>query len=155
MYLIFLLFWIALNGKFTLEILIFGLVISAVMYWFTCKFLEFSIQKDILLFKSAGYLFIFACVLLKEIVVANIAVSKFVYSGKYVPEPAICYFNPQLKSEIAKVILANSITLTPGTITVSEEKGVFCIHALDKSLADGIESCSFVEILKKMEASWK
>ena len=59
------------------------------------------------------------------------------------------------RAQIAKVILANSITLTPGTITVSEEKGVFCVHALDKSLADGIESCSFVEILKKMEASWK
>lgn len=155
MYLLFLLFWIILNGKITTEILIFGIVISAAMYYFTCKFLDYSIKKDMLFAKSAGYLFVFACVLVKEIVIANINVSKFVYSAKYVPEPAICYFNPKLESGIARVLLANSITLTPGTVTVSEDDGVFCVHALDKALADGIEDCSFVRILKKMEASWK
>lgn len=155
MYLIYLLFWIILNGKITLEILIFGLVISAVMYWFTCKFLDYSIKKDILLVKSSGYLFYFAIVLIKEIIIANINVTKFVYSGKYVPEPAITYFNPGLESKIARVLLANSITLTPGTVSVSEDEGVFCVHALDKAYADGIDSCSFVRILKKMEDSWK
>lgn len=53
---------------------------------------------------------------------------------------------------MAKVILANSITLTPGTITVSVEGDVFCVHCLDKELAEGIENSVFVQLLERMEA---
>jgi multicomponent Na+:H+ antiporter subunit E len=52
------------------------------------------------------------------------------------------------------VLLANSITLTPGTITVSVHGDEFCVHALDSSLAEGIEEGGFVHILRKMEALW-
>ena len=50
------------------------------------------------------------------------------------------------------MLLANSITLTPGTITVSVEGDRFCVHYLDKELADGVEDSVFVELLKEMEA---
>ena len=57
-----------------------------------------------------------------------------------------------LKEEGYEVILANSITLTPGTITVSLEDNRFCVHCLDRELAEGMENSVFVELLKKMEA---
>ena len=50
------------------------------------------------------------------------------------------------------MILANSITLTPGTITVSLEGNDFYVHCLDKEFAEGIDSSAFVELLQKMEA---
>ncbi len=62
------------------------------------------------------------------------------------------YFGTDLQSELSKVILANSITLTPGTITVSLEDNRFCVHCLDRELAEGMENSVFVELLKKMEA---
>ncbi|MCR5594524.1 MAG: Na+/H+ antiporter subunit E [Lachnospiraceae bacterium] len=154
MYIIFVGFWILLNGRFTVEILVFGLVISAVMYLFICKFLGYSVHKDICLLKSTGILIWYILVLLKEIVEANIKVLKFVYSPKYVPEPAIYYFKTDLKSGFAKVLFANSITLTPGTVTVSVHDDEFCVHALDISLAEGIEEGGFVHILRKMEGMW-
>ena len=55
------------------------------------------------------------------------------------------------------MLLANSITLTPGTITVSVEGNRFCVHCLDWELADGVEDSVFVELLKEMEekeAKW-
>ena len=155
MYLLFLAFWIILNSKLTLEIFIFGIIISAVMYAFCCKFLDFSIKKDFLLIKSAIILIAWFFLLIKEIIVANFNVLRFVYSPKYIPEPAVVFFTTDLKSEFARVLLANSITLTPGTVTVSVDDNSFCVHALDKSFADGIENCSFVKILRKMEAGWK
>ncbi len=154
MYILFVLFWILLNGRFTVEILIFGLVIAAAVYIFICRFLDYSPRKDLCLLKSLGLLIWYILVLLKEIIEANIKVLKFVYSPKYVPEPVICYFKADLKSGFARVLFANSITLTPGTITVSVNDNEFCVHALDIALAEGLEEGGFVRILKKMEALW-
>ena len=154
MYILFVLFWILLNGRFTVEILVFGLVIAAVMYLFICRFLGFSFHKDLCLLKCSWLLIWYVIVLIKEIIEANIKVLKFVYSPKYVPEPVICYFKTDLKSGFAKVLFANSITLTPGTITVFVHDNEFCVHALDVSLAEGLEEGGFARILKKMEALW-
>ena len=46
MFVLFFLFWVMLNGRITVEITLFGLVISAAMYVFVCKFTEFSFRKD-------------------------------------------------------------------------------------------------------------
>ena len=47
--------------------------------------------------------------------------------------------------------LANSITLTPGTITVSLEENRYVIHCLDKSFSEGLNESSFVRLLARME----
>nr|NJM02217.1 Na+/H+ antiporter subunit E [Desulfobacula sp.] len=53
-------------------------------------------------------------------------------------EPQIITFKTNLKSEMAIVTLANSITLTPGTITVTaDSEGVFKVHAIDRASAEG------------------
>ena len=61
------------------------------------------------------------------------------------------FFDVPIKNEILLTVLANSITLTPGTITVDIENSTFCVHALDKDLAQGIEDLIFVKLLVKME----
>ena len=66
-------------------------------------------------------------------------------------EPVIVHVHTNLKTEIARVILANSITLTPGTITVSLTDDDLLVHCLDKSLAEGMEDSAFVKLLEEME----
>ncbi len=66
-------------------------------------------------------------------------------------EPVLIQFDMNFKSDTSKFMLANSITLTPGTITVSVEGNTFTVHCLDKSLAQGIETSVFVKLLEKME----
>ena len=154
MYVLFFVFWILLNGRITTEIVLFGLVISAAIYWFICKYMDFSIRKDLLLWKSLGFLLFYLGVLIKEIAVANLNVMKLVYSPKMAPEPGLVYFKADLKSGLARVLLANSITLTPGTVTVSLEGNQYCVHCLDMSFGDGIENCIFVQLLKKWEEGW-
>ena len=90
-------------------------------------------------------------VLVREIVKANYAVMKLILSSRYEIEPVIVKFKTDLKTTPARILLANSITLTPGTITVSLEGDEYVVHCLDKELAKGINSSIFVTLLSRLE----
>ena len=152
MFFLFFFVWIILNGRITVEIVIFGLILSAVLFYFICRFMDYSMKKELMLFHLIPLFFQYFYVLIQEIVKANLCVLKIIISPEIQPEPALVYFGTDLQSELSRVILANSITLTPGSITVSLENNRFCVHCLDRELAEGMENSVFVELLKKMEA---
>lgn len=151
MYLLFFVLWVILNGKLNLEIAMIGLIVAAVMYTFICKFMDYSFQKDLFIIRRSGLIINYIIVLVLEVIKANIEVLKLVFSSRYDFDPAIIKFKTHLKSKTAKVVLANSITLTPGTITVSLEDDEYVVHCLDKEFGRGIESSIFVKLLEQME----
>ena len=151
MYVIFFLIWIIFNGQFTLEIAAFGLVIAGALYWFICRFMDYKPRNDLVLCKRFFLIIHYVFILVKEIIKANIAVFKMVYSAKYQLEPAVVHFTTTLNSTFARVLLANSITLTPGTITVSLNDNEYVVHCLDKELAQGIDHSIFVKLLERIE----
>ena len=65
--------------------------------------------------------------------------------------PMLIWFETPLQEDRVRAILANSITLTAGTITVTATDGRFCVHTLDAPLAEEIEDCEFQRRLEKME----
>lgn len=151
MYLVFLLLWIILNGQFTWEIFFFGIVIAGAMYVFICKFLDYSVAKDLLMFRKLPYILLYILVLLKEIIKSNVSAIGLALSYRNEIDPVIIKFRTDLKSNTAKVVLANSITLTPGTITVALEGEELTVHALDVDLVRGIDDSVFIHMLRKME----
>ena len=151
MFFIFFLIWIIFNGQFTLEIAAFGVVIAGLMYLFICKFLNYHPKTDLLICKKFFLVLQYVFVLITEIIKANFAVIRMIMSSRYEIEPAIVRFKTDLKTTPARVLLANSITLTPGTITVSLEEDEYVVHCLDKELAEGINSSVFVRLLRKLE----
>lgn len=151
MYLLFFLLWIIFNGRITTEIVLFGIVIAAALYWFICKFMDFSPKRELMYLKKGGYLIQYLYYLIKEIVAANFATMKLVCSSSKVVEPVLIEFDTHFKNDTSKFLLANSITLTPGTITVSIQGDRFTVHCLDKTLAEGLESSVFVKLLEKIE----
>lgn len=151
MYVIFFLLWITFNGRVTTEIVIFGLVISAALYWFIYKFMDFSPRRELEYLKKSGYLLQYLYHLIREIILANFATMKLICSAGRVVEPAVIEFETHFKNDTSRFLLANSITLTPGTITVAVEGDRFIVHCLDKTLAEGIESSVFVRLLEKIE----
>ena len=150
-FLLFFAVWVILNGKVTAEICIFGVLISAALFYFMCRYMEYSLKKELLLFRLVPLFIRYFGVLVKEIVKANVCVLKIILSPELQPEPACVYFDTAFQTGLAKVLLANSITLTPGTITVSVEDDRFCVHCLDKELAEGMEDSVFVKLLEEME----
>ncbi len=151
MFLFLLLLWIIFNGRFTVEILIFGILFSTVICIFANRFLEYSFKKELQLIKCLPDLIAYLFVLIVEIIKANFVLLKMIFKGPKKLQPAICHFHIGLNSVMMRTILADSITLTPGTITVSMHDNEFYVHCLDKSLADGITESSFVKRLEKME----
>lgn len=143
--------WIIFNGQFTLEIAIFGLFVAAAVYFFCCKFMDFSIKKDIRCIKKTGIFLWFVGALLIEIVKSNLITAKWILTNRYEVEPVLITFDMHFKTNIARVLYANSITLTPGTITVKQEGNIFTVHALEKSYTDDINGGKIAEILYKLE----
>ena len=91
--------------------------------------------------------------LLGQIVVANWDVALRVLGIRPV-DPRLIRFQPHLDSDYGRVALANSITLTPGTVTVEiEEDGAFLVHAIAPTAADGLLEGSMVERVHRVEGS--
>ena len=155
MLLLFFLAWIIFNGRVTVVIVLFGVVIAVLIFAFICRFMDYSISKELKFYKKAPLFCKYVWLLVKEIIKANISVCRMILTRKEIMEPVIVKVHTNLRTEIARVILANSITLTPGTITVSVTERELLVHCLDKSLAEGMEDSVFVKLLEKMEGKAK
>lgn len=151
MALIFFFVWVILNGKITTEIVIFGVIISVLIYLFIWKLLGYKPHNDIKLLKNSFLIIAYIGVLEFEILKANLSVISMLFKKNCNNNAKIIKFNVDLRSDISKAILANSITITPGTITISVDENTFTVHCLHSSFADGIDTSTFVKLLKRME----
>ena len=151
MLLLFFLVWVVFNGRLTPEIALFGAAAAAAVFAFVCRFMDYSLQKELRFYKLIPAFFHYLYHLIREIAAANIAVSRLILTRREQMEPVIVHVHTDLRSETARVILANSITLTPGTITVSMTDDDLLVHCLDRSLSAGMEDSVFVRLLKEME----
>ncbi len=144
--------WIVFNGRITLEVCVFGLVLSGILSLFCYKFIDYGREgKKSITIKRIPLIIGYVFTLIWGIIKANLIIIRMTLSPNPKYEPCLIYFSPGLTEEFTRVILANSITLTPGTITVSLEDDRFCVHCLDKSMGKGIENSIFVNKLKRIE----
>ena len=89
--------------------------------------------------------------LIREIVIAACQVTAIVWSPSKKPDPVMVEFHSGLPDSFSNVLLANSITLTPGTFTVVQEGDRFIIHCLRKEFARGLDDSSFIRLLRKIK----
>lgn len=139
-----------LSGKLTLEIMLFGLPISLAVWFFAARFLGWSLRRELIFYRLVPHMIAYVAILLFEIVKANISVLPYVFGRS--PNGITVEFDSPLTGDTANTVLANSITLTPGTITVDARGGHFTVHCLAPAFAEGIESSVFVRRLTKMES---
>jgi multicomponent Na+:H+ antiporter subunit E len=122
--------WLMLNGSLTQSVLLSGLVVTAVIALFFST--RHPVFKDVKLSPKAiaamvAYVFVFSWELLK----ANFDVALRVLAPSLPVNPGIVEIKTGLKSEIGRLALANSITLTPGTLTVDVKDDSLFIHWID------------------------
>ena len=78
--------------------------------------------------------------LIKEIIRSNLVVVKHIWLGNKSISPVFANITASQKTEIGKVIYANSITLTPGTVSVNLEGDRIMVHALLQESIKDLES---------------
>lgn len=149
------LLWIILNGRFTadwgmLQISITGIILVGGIYIFARKAFGYKISSEIRIWKKAPLLIRYAALLIKEIISSSFSMILIVLKRKPY-DPVIIKMNPPLKNRLTRVILANSITLTPGTITADLTDDCFTVHCIHPSFAENLESCDFVKLLERIE----
>jgi len=151
MYVVYFFLWVIFNGRWTGEIALTGLAVAALVYAFTCKFVGLSPKKEWQALRKVPKALRYAGFVVKEIFKANMQVLHFIYSPRMEVEPQLRDFRTRLKTDGGKVALANSITLTPGTITVNVKEDAYLVHCLDSSMAEGLEDSEFEQKLLEME----
>ena len=110
-------FWLLLNGSLALGTLAVGLVVAAaIALFFPAKLSvlsghRLSAEALIASLRFVGYF-------LKELVKANLAMAALVLNPRLPVAPAIVKVRTGLADPVARLLLANAITLTPGTLTV-------------------------------------
>jgi multicomponent Na+:H+ antiporter subunit E len=132
------LFWILLSGYFDGFHLVAGGICSLIVTALSYRLL--FPERGAPSFRTSWRLICYVPWELWQIVLANIDVIRRVLHPRMPIAPCLIEIETPLRSEFALVTLGNSITLTPGTITVSvdSEKGTFLVHALAKEPADAL-----------------
>ena len=119
--------WFALTSSFHFQEVIIGIFVSFILSLFLSRrYLELSLPP--LSLKRVAFFILYILVLFKEIIKANFDVAYRVVHPKMPIKPGIVIIKTGLKSDIAKMILANSITLTPGTFTLDIIDDSLLIH---------------------------
>ena len=130
-----LLFWLLLNGSLAVDVFAVGVIAA-----FTITLLfrnglavisEFRLTPRAML-AALGYIFFF----LKELVKSNFRLAGIVLSPALPLHPGIVKVRTRLKSPMGRLLLANSITLTPGTLTVEMDGEWLYIHWVTVESAD-------------------
>ena len=163
-------FWLLLSGRYQAKYIIIGVISAALVTFLTNDLFYSALQrgervgiKTRQVLRQIGRFILYIPWLLLQIILANVQVAYLVLHPRMPIEPGLLLFRTKMRKGIAQVTLANSITLTPGTITTSLEDGNYIIHNLKpplaSSLVDGtmqnkVAHVYLEEEYKKPEVRW-
>lgn len=131
------LIWVIANGTLAIDTLITGVVVCAAI---ALAFASFARVYSVIRWspKVIIYYLMYLGVFLVELTKANLYVMRLVFSPRIAIEPGIVEIKTSLKSPIGRLALANSITLTPGTLVVDIKDDSLFIHWINVSATDPV-----------------
>jgi multicomponent Na+:H+ antiporter subunit E len=132
-------FWIFMSGLFDLWHFGLGIVACALVAYMSSDLL-FAAAPSRAKLREVGRFVKYFPWLLYQICLANIYVVKLVLDPHMSRRirPHVVKFRTRLKGDLSIVTFANSITLTPGTITVMIQGDCFYVHAIDREVAESL-----------------
>ncbi|MDY6764450.1 MAG: Na+/H+ antiporter subunit E [Halobacteria archaeon] len=135
--------WMLLQGTFTSLESVVGGAIAGLILGFIAIFpfrRMYAQETDAVSFlRRVPLFFVYMVIFLKDVLIANIQVARIVVSPSLPIDPRVVEIPLRVESDLAITTIANSITLTPGTLTMdyNEEKNALYVHSI--SGADIVE----------------
>lgn len=142
-------FWLLWSGHYTPLLISLG-VASCIAVVLILRRLDI-IDHEAVPLHLTGRIFFYLAWLTKEIGKANVDVIKLILAPKLNIEPNVIRTKVTQTSDLGKVIYANSITLTPGTVTIDIEDDEFIVHGINKAASDGVLSGEMDAYVTKVE----
>jgi multicomponent Na+:H+ antiporter subunit E len=132
------LFWLVLSGYFTFFLMSAGAASAVAVVWFARRMDVVDEEGHPV---QLGWRIVAYWIWLsREIVKSAWDVSRIIIDPRLPISPTMISFKPTQRTTVGLVVHANSITLTPGTITVDAGKEGFVVHALTRAGAEGVTS---------------
>jgi len=133
--------WLLMSGHYDVFHVSMGVLSSAAVVLLNAR-----LNKHFFLLENAagytpirlGRVLLYLPWLVWQIVLASLQVAQVVLNPKMPVDPSLVKFKTRYPNDLARVFLANSITLTPGTITLELNDGEYVVHALMDASASGI-----------------
>ena len=144
-------FWLLLNGRWTAEIALTGAAVCGLVYLFLWKYLGYSPRKEWQAARRLPGLAAYALWLVGQIFASAAATIRLIWSPRLIAEPRLVAFRSRLKTRAGRTLLANSITLTPGTITADQTGDRFLVHCLDSDFAEGLADSEMEKRILRIE----
>lgn len=126
--------WLLLSGHYTPLLLSIGVAATLLVTWMARR-MRIDDAEGVPLHLFPRVLWYWAW-LVKEMFVANVQVARIVLSPTLPIAPRLFQVRASQRTDLGRVIYANSITLTPGTVTTGVEGGEFRVHALANPFAE-------------------
>ena len=120
--------WLILNEKLDIQAVVLGIAISILCIWLSGLLLRFDYTEAFSL--SPISTLKYAIILVKEVYVAGIKATVNILRGDIAPCIVQITMDPRIKHPFLRSIVANSITLTPGTITIEQSGGELTVLCL-------------------------
>lgn len=127
-------FWLINSGHYTPLILSF-MVASVLFVVVLCRLMD-VVDSESQPLSLTCTLPLYWLWLIKEVVIANLTVARAIWQGSRSISPRVITVEASQKTDLGKVIYANSITLTPGTVSIDLNDDQITVHALTRDLAD-------------------
>lgn len=136
-------FWMVLSGRTETKFIVYGLLTAVVTTWVTYPLLlvpnKEGSKKYFVFGVSIPKFIMYFFWLMWQLVLANIDVLLATTAQELDIDPKVVRFYFRADNPMASVVLANSITLTPGTVTINvTDDGLYEIHALTRGAAAGV-----------------
>ena len=144
-------FWMIIIESLHWDGLLVGFAVCTLVVWFNNDILVKKNEFPPLTLRRIKILVMHAGFMLVEIVKANIQVVQIVLSPTLKFNQGLVIFTPKLQYEWNEVLFANSITLTPGTLTLEIDHDTYTVHVLDMSKADSLVSWKIQDNLRALE----
>lgn len=121
--------YVLLSG-FVLQEVILGAVVSLVLTILISRYVSYQIDASFPI-KLVKFVFVYIPVFVWQLLLANLDVARRVLSPRIPLNPGIVEVKTELKGDFGKLALANSITLTPGTLSMDVKDDSVYVHTVD------------------------
>lgn len=144
-------FWLLLSATLHWQHLLVGTILSLGLVVVWSKIPINRQRRTSFSIKQLGLMIYYFLCLIWEVLKANIMVAMIVLNPKLPVSPGIVISKVDLKQPLMRALYANSITLTPGTITVDLDDDRLVVHAITSSAGDGLLDWYLTDQAKNIE----
>jgi len=144
--------WIVFNGRVQGDVLVSGIIVASLVSVFCYRYMGYRFKQDLFVLRNVARIARYFFIVVVQMFLANIQIVGYVLVHSDKVKPTIIHFQPDVNTVPGRVMLANTITIIPGSVTGEMTNNGFSVHALTPEIAKAQQGSVFERYICEMEA---